>query len=254
VSHPVTVLEWDSEFFGVPIARAEIADDTVAAAVDGARGLGVQCLYLVVPNAHPSSLEDAIRRGGRLVDLRLTLELEAPTAFPPAVREATPDDVALLVPHARRLSSSSRFRADPRFSPEAVEEMYEIWLERCGRDGVVIVPNESLEGFVGTRKEQGVVSVDLVYVDPTSRGRGVAARLVQAAVAGAQGRRARVATQAWNLAAQRLYYGLGVRPRALDAIVHLWLDENHPSNVTESVTGASEQPPSAGASTIRSTT
>jgi ribosomal protein S18 acetylase RimI-like enzyme len=240
VSHPVTVLEWDSTFFGVPIARTEIAEGTVANAVDSARDLGVQCLYVVIPNAHPSSLEDAIRRGGHLVDLRLVLELETRPAFRRGVREATPDDVALLVPHARRLSSSSRFRADPRFSPEAVAEMYEVWLGRCASDGAVIVPNDSLGGFVGTRTERDVLSVDLVYVDPASRGRGMAARLVRAAVAGAQGGHARVATQAWNVAAQRLYHGLGFRPCAFDAIVHLWLDEAQPSSVTASVTGASE--------------
>ena len=190
MSRPVTILEWDTEFFGVSIARAEIEGDTVADAVDSARGLGVQCLYLVIPNAHPPSLEDAIRRGGRLVDLRLDTRARDPSAFPPGVREATSDDLALLVPHARRLSSSSRFRADPRFPREAVEEMYEIWLHRCGRDGVVVVPSESLEGFVGTRMERDVLSVDLVYVDPGSRGQGMAARLVQAAVAGAEGARA----------------------------------------------------------------
>src|SRR5262245_54067259 len=62
MSQMVTILEWDSEFFRVPIGRAEIDGDTLAAAVDEARGRGVKCLYLVIPSAHPPSLEDAMRR------------------------------------------------------------------------------------------------------------------------------------------------------------------------------------------------
>ena len=239
MSQPVTILEWDSRFFGVPIARTEVQGDTVSAAVEEALDLGVQCLYVVIPNAHPASLEDAMRRGGHLVDLRLTLELDRSTPFPRGVREARDDDMALLVPHARSLSLSSRFRADPRFPPETVEAMYEIWLRRCMRDGVVVVPTGAVGGFVGARPEADLLLVDLVFVDAASRGEGLAARLVQAAVAGAPGHRARVATQAWNIAAQRLYHALGFRPSSLEAIVHLWLDEPHPSRVTASVTEAS---------------
>ena len=117
--------------------------------------------------------------------------------------------------------------------------MYEIWLHRCMRDGVVIVPTDAPRGFVGTRMDRDVLVVDLVYVDPGARGHGMAARLVQAAVAGAHGARARVATQAWNIAAQRVYHGLGFKPASLDAIVHLWPDEPQPPGVAASVTEAS---------------
>ena len=124
---------------------------------------------------------------------------------------------------------------DPRFSPEAVASMYETWLERCMREGVVVVPSRMIGGFVGLRPNSDAISVDLVYVDQDSRGEGLAARLVAGALARAGSSHARVVTQAWNVSAQRLYQELGFRTSSLPAIVHLWLADPHqPSETTAS--------------------
>lgn len=220
----ITRLDWDSNFFGVSIARAEVVDLSVADAVDAAVGVGVQCLYLAIPNAYPPALGDAMRRGGRLVDLRLTFERESRVSPPAGVRDADASDLSALLPLARELSHSSRFRSDARFSPDAVGAMYETWVGRCLEDGIVVVPSGTTAAFVGARPDGDVLSVDLVYVGPHARGEGLAARLVRGALANAPHARARVATQAWNISAQRLYHGLGFRPSSLQAIVHLWLD------------------------------
>ena len=255
MSAPVTHLEWDSRFFRVSIARAEVDEHTVGSAVKQAAADGVQCLYLVIANAHPPALTDAILRGGRLVDLRVTFDLERRVSSPSGVRVAGPGEVARLVPLARRLSRSSRFSADPRFSREDVAAMYELWLARCMRDGLVVVPNRGIGGFVGVRPDRERLSVDLVYVEPRSRGRGIAARLVQGALARAGHTRARIATQAWNVSAQRVYQEIGFRTSSLNAIVHLWLgDPDQLSEATASATEASARLPSPPVSTIRSTT
>jgi GNAT superfamily N-acetyltransferase len=226
VPSPVTPLRWDTEFFGVSIARAELDHATVARALAEAAARDVQCLYLVIPSAHPPPLADAVRRGGRLVDLRVTLELETRLAPPLGVRPADAGDLGALIPLARGLSGSSRFGRDPRFSEDAVARMYETWLERCLEEGSVVVPDGNVTGFVGVRPGHSeAVSVDLVYVDPAARGEGLAARLVRGALARADVVRARVATQAWNVGAQRLYQEIGFRTSSLDAIVHVWLDD-----------------------------
>jgi GNAT superfamily N-acetyltransferase len=109
--------------------------------------------------------------------------------------------------------------------------MYEMWLERCLDEGSVVVPDGNLTGFAGVRPAGSkALSVDLVYVDPDARGEGLASRLVRGALANADGVRAQVATQAWNVGGQRLYQEIGFRTTFLDAIVHVWLDDRHQSS------------------------
>jgi ribosomal protein S18 acetylase RimI-like enzyme len=223
----VTHLGWDSEFFGVAVGRAEVDKHSLSRAIEEALEQRVECLYLFVRDARPSALTHALHCGGRLVDLRVQLDLQtpAPPSLPNGVRHADRREARALLPLARSLARESRFSADPRFPAHAVSEMYEIWLERCFDDGVVVVPAQGLGGFVGARPIEKGISVDLVYVDAGARGQGLGARLLDGAVATSGASEARVATQAWNITAQRLYQAAGFRIASIEAIVHLWLDE-----------------------------
>jgi GNAT superfamily N-acetyltransferase len=225
-SSVVTDLTWDSEFFDVSIARADIDGENVKSAVELAAAHQVQCLYLFIRGARAPAVADALRHGGRLVDLRIELDLRTALPLPEGVRRADRRDIAALVPFARKLASASRFSVDPRFPRNAVKAMYEIWLKRCLDEGVVVVPDRGVDGFVGGRPSgDGVISIDLVYVGTQSRGQGLASRLVSGAVATAGARGAHVATQAGNVAAQRSYQEIGFRTASIQAIVHLWLDK-----------------------------
>src|SRR5947209_15818243 len=89
------LLEWDTEFWGVRIARAD------GPHVDGwARENGVVCAYLLVAAADAASAHDAEERGFRVMDVRV--ELEAP-AVPgeAAVRPHREGDVDRLATVAR---------------------------------------------------------------------------------------------------------------------------------------------------------
>lgn len=224
-SQSIRRLAWDTAFFGVPIARVDLAGPTVRAAVDAAVADDIACLYVFVPGADPPVVQDAIGYGGRLVDLRVELELDDARFSSSGGRVASDADADILLPLARDLARESRFSSDPRFSPRRVVQMYEVWLRRCLDEGVVVSPEEGLGGFVGARVSDDAVSIDLVYVTPSSRGRGIASQLITRAIAETGASRARVATQAWNVAAQRLYQALGFRITGIQAIVHIWLDE-----------------------------
>lgn len=224
-SRAVSYLDWDSEFFGVSIARADVTTETVELVVEEAAARHVECLYLFFPVQQSLGLTDALRRGGRLVDVRVELDLTGATTPADGIRLASGSDIPSLVSLAHQLADESRFRADPHFPRDAIERMYDIWLDRCLAEGMVLVPDRSLGGFVGARTIGDTVSVELVYVDPQCRGSGIAAKLVRAAIANAEAPRARVSTQASNVAAQRLYQSVGFRTRSIQAIVHLWLDD-----------------------------
>jgi len=221
----VDQLPWDSDFFGVRIARAAVPEEPFENAVAAARDQGVDCLYVELSGAPPHAIEEAMRAGARLVDLRTTLELVGSIDIAPGsrARRATDGDATQLEGMARELSAFSRFAADPRFPKAKVEEMYEIWVRRCLAEGVVAVGTEG-SGMVGVRTLPDSTHVELVYVSPSAAGDGLGAELIAAALADAPGG-AIVVTQAWNVAALRLYESLRFRTRSLSAVLHLWLDQ-----------------------------
>jgi GNAT superfamily N-acetyltransferase len=220
----VQLLPWDSEFFGVSIATSRLAHDDLENVRAQAMADNVDCLYLFVPNANPRAVVAAVRAGARLVDLRLHMGLRGTVPMPTGARPAHGDEVEPLRPLAHRLATASRFSSDPRFPQERIAAMYQIWLERCLAEGLVVVPEDCFGGFVGARVASGLVSIDLVFVDRPFRGQGLASRLVRAAVAQAGADSATVVTQAWNVGAQRAYQDVGFRAESLEAILHLWLD------------------------------
>ena len=102
--------------------------------------------------------------------------------------------------------------------------MYRIWGQKCLEEGAVALPAEG-DGLVGARPFEGAVHVELVWLDPAARGRGLAGALVGAALEPFHPTVVRVATQAGNVPALRLYETLGFRTTKVTSILHLWLDE-----------------------------
>lgn len=216
------ILEWDSRFFGVGIARADLTTETFEGALRAASEAGIECLSLFVPGTDLVVVQNAIRHGARLVDIRAELHARgASFTVSPGARVATSDDENRVIRAAGHLAETSRFRRDERFDPEHVAEMYRIWARQCLDRGVVAVPVGDRRGFVGLKG----TNVDLVFVPPEESGRGLGRALVATAVAVAGCDDVTVATQVSNVPAVRLYASLGFRLRRTTAILHLWLDE-----------------------------
>jgi len=221
----LTTLPWDSEFFGVSIARAVLEEAELAEIVAAAREESVECLYLVVPEANPAIVAAAVAAGATFVDLRAELGRELPPPEPTGrTRLATSADVGWVLTLSADLADFSRFRADPRFPRTRIGEMYRIWARRCLDDGVVVVPESEAAGFVGAQLDGGETHIELVYVAPEARGQRFGQALVGDALAALPARRAHVATRAGNSASQRLYQSLGFRTESVEAVLHLWLD------------------------------
>ena len=222
----VQALGWDTAFFGVPIARADISPGLdVGAAAEIARNKGVACLYVYVPAADIDSVNQACALGGRVVDLRVELDVCPEPSKPTGqTRPAESFDVDALERLARELAEVSRFRADPRFPAEKVGQMYVVWLRRCLSDGAVVVAEDGSSGFVGVLGDVAETHVELVYVAPGARGEGLAKALIADALLSRLAPRATIVTQLGNVAAQRLYEAAGFRTFSTTVILHLWLD------------------------------
>jgi GNAT superfamily N-acetyltransferase len=221
----VTPLAWDSDFFGVSIARADVEVPELDSVLEQARSDGVELVYLTAPATRVEAVTAAVRRGARLVDVRTELDVSELAPAPDArARIATVADRDGVERDAVALSSRSRFANDPRIPVERVHEMYRIWARRCLDEGVVAVPDGPGSGLVGVipGAEAHVV---LVFVDAGSAGRGLGRALLDSALAAAGATAAHVSTQAGNVPALRLFTGAGFRVRSVEAVLHLWLDE-----------------------------
>lgn len=222
------LLPWDTQFFGVPIGRARVAQaDALTSAIAAAQEHAVECLYVIVPEGDAHAVGAAIRAGGVLTALRLVLEHRGdPSSTQPGdVRAATPKDSAHVVELSAALARFSRFAQDPRFTRERIEGMYRTWVLDDLRDGKVFVDARGSGGMLALSRRAEALAVDLVYVDDAARGTGLARALLDAAVATAAGGIVTVATDVRNLNAVRLYESAGFRAGSLDAILHLWLDD-----------------------------
>jgi ribosomal protein S18 acetylase RimI-like enzyme len=221
----VTPLAWDSDFFGVSIARADVEGPELDSVLEQARSDGIELVYLTAPAMRVDAVTAAVRRGGRLVDIRTQLEAgELTPALDARARIATVADRDGVERVAVALSSWSRFANDPRIPVERVREMYRIWARQCLEEGVVAVPNGPVSGLVGVLPG-AEAHVVLVFVDAASARRGLGRALLDSALAAAGATAAHVSTQAGNVPALRLFEGAGFRVRSVEAVLHLWLDE-----------------------------
>lgn len=231
------ILDWDTEFFGVRIARLQGGELTAAEATDVAEWCSandVACLYFLAAPDDDETVAAAESMGAHLVDVRLTFAT-APRAFQGAVpeglnaRSGTPDDLDALLPITTSSYADTRFAVDPRFSDEACAKLYRAWLENSF-DGFadevrVVTVDDEPAGFVTCRLDGSAGEIGLVGVAEAHRGRGAGQLAVVDALswfADHGAARVTVATQARNLAAQRLYQAAGFRTDTVGLWYHRW--------------------------------
>ncbi len=239
---PCERLDWDSAFFGLPVARVigERLDEARAREVDAWCGAhGVALLYFEAAIDDPATVAAAERHGYALVDVRVALDRDLPPELPKpppgvVVEPAAADDLPALRGMARSGFRDSRFYFDARLPDERCDALYERWVEESlagWAQRVLVVRPDRARGFVTCHldDEPGgrIGRIGLVAVDADSRGRGTGEGLVAGALAwfaAAGAGTARVATQARNVGAQRLYAKLGFRVRRTSLYYHKWFE------------------------------
>lgn len=242
----VQPLAWDSEFFGLPIARTTasgLRPVDLEQAVRACAEAGIRCLYCELDPSDPAATARAQALGFRLIELRLRFhhDLRQPAdATPLAFAEPVlavdtcvqPEDIAGLEDIALSIAPQSRFAVDQRFGDEASRRLYLRWLHSSLQAGTMTFLLARLAGrvagFATLKAAAQFLHLELIGVDPAARGQGVGARLLQAAVdaataAGAAG--IEVVTQGRNVPAIRLYERAGFRLAYATYYFHKWFDE-----------------------------
>ncbi len=228
-------LEWDSNFFGVRIAR--MAGHALTA--DHAQAVGqwcaaqrIDCLYFLARSDDALTTDVARERGYQLVDIRVTFERERfdDNIVTPDIRPFVASDRPALRQIARTSHNDSRFYYDSRFPRARCDELYEAWIERsCDgwADAVLVAEHEGrLCGYISCHlTPSGAGSIGLVAVAADARGQGLGSRLVYAALnyfSSKGASRATVVTQGRNIQSQRLYQRCGFLTQSVQLWYHRW--------------------------------
>jgi hypothetical protein len=228
-------LVWDSRFFGVPVARADLNGATadMLRAIDAeARAERIACLYGSLDPTDEAAAHLVQTFGHRLVEVALTFDRPAmpftPKPSPTKVRRGTLADLPALEPAIKTLAPWSRFAADPRFGPDAARRMHEAWMERAARDAderalYIAYDDDGITG-VATFVRSPVPRVDTKGV--TKLGTGAADALMVALFDWAGGGATEAGPcAARNVAPLRYLERCGLRVCRTRYLFHRWLDE-----------------------------
>jgi glycosyltransferase involved in cell wall biosynthesis/ribosomal protein S18 acetylase RimI-like enzyme len=229
---PCRVLEWDSEFWGFPVARVTATRldpgraSSVAAWCDRNE---IHCAFLlaVADDADTAAAAQAV--GFEPIDTRVTLERPSgpsqnSRAATTSIRAATDADRGPVGELSRSAHTDTRFFFDRGFPRDKAAELYQRWAWRAfqepNRQLLVSESNGAVLGYLLLADDPP--SIDLIAVVEAARGQGVGASLVGAAADLHIGHSLRVVTQARNVQAMRLYEANGFRVTATEVWYHRW--------------------------------
>jgi dTDP-4-amino-4,6-dideoxy-D-galactose acyltransferase len=229
---PAQYLAWDSDFFGVRIARAadtRLTAQSVMPLLAWCDSEAIDCLYFMAESDDAQTIRTLEQHRFQLTDIRVMMQGQLqPVDSEPAtqhVRSATDADIPALRLIARKSHHHTRFYADEHFPDERCDALYETWIENSVRgyaDHVFVATDgEQPVGYLTCHLRQSVGNLGLVAVSDTVQGKGHGRQLVQAAQAWFVRNGATtltVVTNGSNVAAQRFYQKCGFT----SASVHIW--------------------------------
>ena len=229
------VLDWDSDFFGVPIARIEPAALAAGGVAEWCAERRIRCAYLLVDAGDAASLRLAGENGFRTVDVRVTLTAARggkPLKFDGVVRPATDADVPALAAIARAAHRDSRFYADGQFDSARCDDLFAHWIERsCSgwADQVLVFEaGGRAAGYLTLHARGQRGEIGLVAVHEQSRGQGGASALLAHARRWFEARAltpVTVVTQGGNRGALGLYSAAGFDVTHIQVWHHRWFSQ-----------------------------
>jgi dTDP-4-amino-4,6-dideoxy-D-galactose acyltransferase len=235
------LLEWDTKFFGFPVAKilnAHAQTEELREAVSQLRSQQIPLAYWFADKPSAETHSQIVGMGGDLVDEKLTFVArldnlpEQQSSVPLSVVEPYREEMPLsdLKQLAVESGIHSRFVVDTKFPQATARAMFEEWIirsvDKAVADEVLVIRQDSsIVGMVTIATKGNRGSIGLLAVAERCRGRQFGQALVVAAQNWCRDRSFRemqVITQQANVAAQRLYYKCGFQLEQMEACYHIW--------------------------------
>ncbi|MEP7165234.1 MAG: GNAT family N-acetyltransferase [Ferruginibacter sp.] len=232
------ILEWDSSFFGYPVAKViakKISADDLERIMNEAGNKGIRLLYLFTDPADEISLLAAKAGNAMLVDQKITFHIKIDASVVTAVDShieqfTSPYPSAQLVNLSIQSGSHSRYKIDRGFKNNEFEKLYLAWIENSVNkkiaDHTFVYMEDGLElGFVTLKIRDTHGQIGLIAVDETSRGKSIGKKLVSAVISLLHEKKItdlEVATQIDNADACNFYKKVGFSGIKTENIYHIW--------------------------------
>lgn len=236
-------LEWDSKFYGFPIARLDVRDEkdfNLAALIDQFADSEYKLVYLI---DHSLKLDlkkvsDHEQHTIELVDKKVIYKKSLDSiSYSDVMQDIRVERFMHSELEQLALASGiySRFKLDKRFSQSKFEEMYLTWLQKSltGEMANVVFgsyDSERITGFVTLKIKDRLGSIGLIAVNQSYRGKGIGTKLLKAAEIFAMENKTHeihVATQMDNITACKFYELNGYTVHTIENIYHIWKKHDH---------------------------
>lgn len=225
-------LPWDSNFFGLHIAKAIVRSEKDVIALSRLeKKLKEHFDLIYIFSAH--GLEIPFETA-QLVDKKAVFSLSSPEHFevnPAITRWDSPIASEDLISLALVSGKYSRFKLDERLPVGSYERLYSHWIAQSvnktiATDVLCYMMDSHPLGFVTLDCRDGRNAIGLVAVDEDHQQHGIGTALVRQAVSyvhDLKGERLSVATQLDNKPACQLYLKCGFSLESVHNILHWWL-------------------------------
>lgn len=230
------ILDWDTNYFGFPVARVEIMDlsqGTYNELIDGLISANVRLAICFSEVAYDfdSPVAEIVDTGKRF-HFTKTLQDVATPNYKNIYAFSKLEPVAGMYKLARMIGESSHFMKDKRVGEFKTNGIYEIWFRNSlnGKmaDKVFVCTHENVVvGLVTCAKKEGYGTVGLIGTDRRFQKQGVGSVLLKTAEYWFYQngiKEVRIITQVDNVGAIALYKKNGYQIDKVEFTYHLWLD------------------------------
>ncbi len=238
---PARIVEWDSAFFGLPIARLDALDgfsyEQISTTLNNLRSNDFKLLYLFAKQEDQKTFDNAVRAGGSPMGSRVVFMMNIKD------RKKTKEESRIIEYNHRVVESEllklallsgahSRFNLDENLPKGSFERLYETWISRSVKREIaqnVLVhhsPMDQITGLITLGRADQVGDIGLLSVDPQFQGKSIGTKLINEAVnyfIGQNLSQLQVVTQGNNKAAVNFYTRLGFHKESEYNIFHFWL-------------------------------
>ena len=230
-------LEWDSGFFGYPVASINLDRDGHDRLDDIFKHIASEkfrLTYFFVPPAEEELNKRIAERGALLIDQKTeyTKKTEKYDQFASQIIEFQAVEINKnLTDLALQAGLYSRFRMDKNFMNCEFERLYIEWITKSIKKIIafktlIVEKDSEIIGITTLGKKHDYANIGLVAIDDKCRGQGIGCDLIHAAdnIAFDMGfKEIKVVTQFQNKGGCRLYEKCGFRVEKITNVYHYWL-------------------------------